>query len=389
MGASRDAVGLAAGQGPAFAVGPALGRGFQRGDLIAPGQVVLGFGQHVAVAQAVEHGLHHRPARQEVDRQPGQVEEGRVEHHQPPVPVEDGEPRRELGKGLGQRLDKGGPRLLGGDDGVGVGGEMDLAGVAGQRRDLEPLRAVAARQADLLARGDGLAVGRCRDRREQRILGPGRAMAGRQAKRMVRQVEIGAVGPDQRALRVGLPDQMGQILDQGAQGAQFVGQRVVLDRPARRPRPARRQSDPHDAVPGVELQDFAAAAVGQFGLAVAAKFGQPRGQFGEAMRQETHKPAKVRPPLADRRQKPPAARCRIGQKPVLEQERGFPRVVALPGGEAGPQAKETVDHKDHDRRKSDCAQDRRKGDRDKIQKVHATNPSLKSASDGRNWLTVG
>jgi hypothetical protein len=95
-------------------------------------------GQDLGVTQPVQDHVNEGARAEKVRRQAGEVEEGRVEEHETPLPVEDDKTRGQVREGARQGLHELRPRRFGQDESAHVGGEVQRASVASNIRHIEP-----------------------------------------------------------------------------------------------------------------------------------------------------------------------------------------------------------------------------------------------------------
>ena len=225
-------VGLAARQAPGFLIQPRGRRLFQFDQLPPPAPVILGFRDHVAVAHRIQHRQKRGPQRQKVNRQPGQVQQGRVEQLQLALTVKDRQPDMQMGKGLGQGLHEIAQRRLGLHRHIGGQGKdqppaaltraaltraADTRVTLAGRDQIIPRRPPAAQLQLLALAGHALGAG-CPFKQPRQRKGQFLPLIAQIANPQ----HIGGIGPDHIAIALLAPDQHRGLGHRHAQKVQLL-----------------------------------------------------------------------------------------------------------------------------------------------------------------------
>lgn len=219
--------------------------------------------------------------RQEIGRQAGEIDEGRVEQRKLALLVEDREADGQMGKGLGQRLHEFAQALLGLNGGIGRQGEEQPTLAFGKAEQVEPTPgfgfleplALACRA---LSGGGAL---------EETGQGPGQVFAGLEIAGGLG--EIGGIGPDHRAFGILAPHEQRGLSHGAAQLVQLLRQGALCHKVE--PRGDRAalvvEGNADEAAAQFGLQDqriVGGAARGHHQTALRRELGHPFLEAGEA-----------------------------------------------------------------------------------------------------------
>ena len=401
MRPAGDPEDLARGQLPVLLVGAVARALLELAELAAERGEVLLLGHLPGLAQPLEEVAQGRPPGEPDGVDLHEVGQRRVEEAEPPVLVEDREPDRQVGEGLGQGLDEAPERRLGGDEVVGV--EREAEALAGRPRALADL--VPARLGVSAAghRHPPPAVGAARGQRDlldDVAEGVGDAVVGQLARGCVEAVAVGGVRPGDLAVGPVAPGEHRRPVEHVAQEAQLgagaVERRLgVLERARLLARRADRQVGGAAARLAEDLEGGAVAA-----RAVVAESGAVEHQRLEVGLQARAVGGEVR---RERGEPRPARRQAGEQRPrrLVQrlQARAADQVVAGPrgprlgrrrppsGGQARREARDQRQGRDRaDQRREETlgqlepARERRPAGEGKARQIHRVGPEENSGA---------
>ena len=346
MRPAGDPEDLAGGQLPVLLVGAVARALLELAELAAERGEVLLLGHLPGLAQPLEEVAQGRPPGEPDRVDLHEVGQRRVEEPEPPVLVEDREPDRQMGEGLGQRLDEAPERRLGGDEVVGV--EREAEGLAGRRPALW-----------LISYQCGSASSRPGTETRRRLSAPravsgtssmhvaegvGDAVVGQLARGRVEAVAVGGVRPGDLAVRPVAPGEHRRPVEHVAQEAQLgagaVERRLgVLQRARLLARRADRQVGGAAARLAEDLEGGRRRRAGSGGGSRCRRAPAPRGRPAGPGSRRRGAPSQRGEPRAARREAVEQRPRRLVQRlqaPAADQVVAGPRRAGLRGRGAPP-----------------------------------------------------